>query len=57
VAEVGDERGALEQGLGGDAADVEADAPEELLFHARRLVAELRGLDGGDVAARSGADH
>ena len=53
----------LEQRLGRDAADVEAGAAEAGLalpvlpvVDADGLEAELRGADGGDVAARAGAD-
>jgi hypothetical protein len=56
VAQVGDHGGALQQRLGGDAADVEADAAEEGVLHTRRLVSELRGLDRGDVARGPRAD-
>ncbi len=48
----------MQQGLGRDAADVEAGAAQRLaLFHAGHLHAELRGTDGADIAARTGADH
>ena len=48
----------VEQGLGGDAADVEAGAAERgILLHEGYLEAELGGLDGGDVATGAGADY
>ena len=49
--------GVLEQRLGRDAAPQQAGAAERLLFlDDRDLQAELRGADGGDVAAGAGAD-
>ena len=42
--------GVAEQGLGGDAADVEADTSPVLLLDHADLEAELGGADGGDVA-------
>ena len=46
-----------EQGLRGDAADVEAGAAEGLvLFDNGDLEAQLRGADGADIAARPGSD-
>ena len=50
--------GGVEQGLGGDAADVEAGAAEGVvLLHEGHLEAELAGFDGGDIATRAGADY
>ena len=50
--------GGVEQGLGGDAADVEAGAAQRLAaLDAGGLQPELRGPDRGDIAARPGADH
>ena len=57
VAQVRDHGRALQQRLGGDAADVQAHPAQVALLDARRLVSELRGLDGGHVAAGPGADH
>ena len=48
--------GVLEQGLGGDAADVEADTSPVLLLHHGHLLAELGGADRGDVATGAGAE-
>src|SRR6266702_2467433 len=55
--------GGLQQGLGRDAADVGARAPQRglavralPLVHAGGLEAELRGADRGDVTARPAAD-
>lgn len=42
--------GILEQCLGGDAANVEADTSPILLFYNSNLFPELRGADGGNVA-------
>ena len=53
--DVGDP-GAVQQRLGGDAADVDADAAELLLLDHRGGEAELRGTDGGDVARRAAAE-
>ena len=49
----------LQQRLGGNAADIEASAPERrVLFHAGGFQAELRRADGGDIPARPRAnDH
>ena len=50
--------GGVEQGLGRDAADVEAGAAQRLAaLDAGGLQPELRGPDRGDIAARPGADH
>ena len=45
-----------QQRLGRDAAPVEADAAEIVALDDRRLEAELRRADGGDVAAGPGTD-
>ena len=55
-APVVEERGLMDQGLGGDAADVEADSPGSLLLDDGDGEPELGGADGADVAAGSGAD-
>ncbi len=48
----------LQQRLGRDAADIEAGAAERAAhFDAGGLEAELRRLDGADIAARTAADH
>jgi len=48
----------LEQRLGRDAAPVQAGAAEDgRAFDHGRLEADLRGADGGHVAARPRADH
>ena len=49
--------GGAQQRLGGDAAPVQADAAEVLALHHRGLHAELRGADGGDIAAGPAAQH
>ena len=48
--------GVLEQCLGRDAPDVEADTAPVLLLHHGDLLAELGGADGGDVATGAGAE-
>jgi hypothetical protein len=48
--------GRAQQGLGGNAAPVEADAAEIRALDDRGLEAELRRADGGDVTAGAGAD-
>ena len=48
--------GAVEQGFGRDAADVEARPAEVFPFDASDAKAELRRADGGDVSAGAGAD-
>ena len=45
-----------DQRLGGDAAPVQAGAAELFLFDDGDGRAELRGADGGGIAARAGAD-
>jgi hypothetical protein len=48
----------MEQGLGRDAADVEAGAAEGIiLLHEGHLEAELAGFDGGHIATGAGADY
>jgi hypothetical protein len=44
VPEVRDHRRALQQRLGGDAPDVQADAAEELVLHATRLYPSCAAL-------------
>ena len=56
VLHVVENLGRAQQRLGRDAAPVEADAAEILALDDRGLEAELRRADGGDIAARSGAD-
>src|SRR5690606_14530081 len=46
----------LEQGLGRDAAPVQADAAQVLALDDGDLLAQLAGADGGDIAAGAGAD-
>ena len=48
--------GAVEQALGGDAAHVQAGAAQMLLLHHCDLRAQLRGTDGGHIAAGATAD-
>ena len=48
--------GVLQQRLGGDAADVEADTSPVLLLHHGHLLAELGCADRGDVATGAGAE-
>ena len=45
-----------QQRLGRDAAPVEADAAEQIALDHRGLHAQLRGANGGDIAARPAAD-
>jgi hypothetical protein len=48
----------MEEGLGRNAADVEAGAAEGVvLLHEGHLEAELAGLDGGDIATGTGTDY
>ncbi len=57
VLEVVPEFGVEEQGLGGDAADVQAGAAEDVGgFDERDLEAELSGANGRRVAGRAAAD-
>jgi hypothetical protein len=56
VGELLHQLGVAEQGLGGDAAPVEADAPELGPVDDRGLVPELGGADRADVAAGAAAD-
>ena len=49
--------GGMQQGLRGNAAHIEAGAPQGgILLHHRHLHAELRRPDGADIAAGTGAD-
>ena len=52
VAEGVQHLGVLEQRLAGDAAPVEADAAERVVFHDGGAHTELAGTNGGHVAAR-----
>src|SRR5690606_8665263 len=54
VAEAADQRGALEQRLGGDATYIQADAAKEFLLDAGSFITELRCLDRRDIPGRSG---
>ena len=54
--EEADDLGVAEDGLGGDAAPVEADAAEGVALDDDGCEAELGGADGGDVAAGPRAD-
>ena len=55
---VGEHAREVQQRLGGDAADVEADAAEALVaLDEHGLQAEVGGAEGGGVAARARADH
>ena len=57
VAGLGVSLAGMQQRLGRDAADIEAGAAMGgALLHHRDLHAELRGADGADIAAGSGAD-
>ena len=50
--------GGMQEGLGRDAADVEAGATERIVFfYEGHLEAELGGLDGGDIATGTGTDY
>ena len=51
------ELGGAQERLGGNAAPVQADAPEMLPLDDRRPHAELGGANGGHVTARSAADN
>src|SRR5215470_9211553 len=48
--------GAVEQGLAGDAADVDAHAAQLVPFHHCRAEPELGGADGADITAGTAAD-
>jgi hypothetical protein len=49
--------GGVEQGFGGDAADIQAGAAKGLApLHHGDALAQLRGADGADIAAGAGAD-
>ena len=55
---LGDDLGGVQQRLGGDAADVEADAAEgRVALDQHDLLAEVCGPEGGGVAARAGTEH
>ena len=56
VLHVMENLGRAQQRLGRNAAPVEADAAEIIALDDGRLEAELRGADGGDIAAGAGAD-
>src|SRR5437016_1308591 len=56
VFEGADDLGVAQKGLGGDAADVEADAADPLALDDRSLKAVLGGAKGSDIAAWAGAD-
>ena len=47
----------VEHGLGGHAAPIEAGAAHLILLDQRDLGAQLRGADGGHIAAGAAADH
>jgi hypothetical protein len=50
--------GGLQQGFGGDAADVQAGAAQRgALFNAGDLQAQLRRADGANITAGAGTDH
>ena len=49
--------GRAQQGLGRDAAPVQADAAQILALDDRHLLAELRGTNGRHIAARPRANH
>ena len=58
VLELVEQVGGVEQGLGRDAAAVQAGAAEEgILLDDGGLETELAGADGGDVAAGTGAEN
>jgi hypothetical protein len=56
LVDLGQHVGDAQDGLGGDAGVVEAAAPDDVSLDDGGLHAELRGTDGGHVAARSRAD-
>ena len=56
LARLGDHVGGPEHEFGRDAGVVEAAAAEAVALDHRGAHAELRGADGGDVAAGTGAD-
>ena len=56
VGDFVEEFGIVDEGFGGDAAPVEADAAEFGFFDAGDGFAELGGMDGGFVTAGAGAD-
>ena len=57
LADLGEQVGRAQHGLGGDAGVVQAAPAELVALDDGRLLAELRGADRGHVAARPGADH
>jgi hypothetical protein len=55
---LGDHPGRMQQGLGGDAADVQADpAQDRGAVHQHHGLAQVGGPEGGAVAARPGPEH
>ena len=53
-----DDLGHMQQRLGGDAADIEADAAQRrALVDQHDLLSEVRGPERGGVAAGAGAEH
>jgi hypothetical protein len=55
---LGDHPGRVQQGLGGDAADLEADPAEDRrAVHQHDRLAEVGGAEGGAVAAGPGPEH
>ena len=58
LADFVDDLGGMQQRLGGNAADVEADAAQHRpAFDQRDLESEVGGAEGGGVAAGAGAQH
>ena len=57
VAQLGHQLRAGEERLGGDAAAVDAGAPQQVALHQDGLGAELSGAQGGDVPGRPAAEH
>ena len=56
MADAAQRVGRVQQGLGGNAAPVEADAAQVLAFHQRGAQLELRRAQRGHVATRAAAD-
>ena len=55
---LGDHLRGMEQRLGGDAADIQADPAEiGILLDQHHLLAQVGGPEGGSIAARAGAEH
>ncbi|SCI42953.1 Uncharacterised protein [uncultured Blautia sp.] len=48
---------AVEQALGGNAADIQAGSAEMLLFHQRYACPQLGSPDGGDIAAGTASNN